>query len=149
MTTPFENIPNGKSSQVYYCMESYVARHIAGVKYKKCDEFRAFPGITSIKSIDVPYNKINKIYHKFVINGKPASVDNVILKMNELINSLSANIKWNSMDEIQSQSIAQAMGGICGEPHEIKLDEQIIETDVDPESYQRNLFFSIFGPIPF
>ena len=50
------------------------------------------------------------------------------------------------MDEIQSQSIAQAMGGICGEPHEIKSDEQIIETDVDPESYQRNLFLSIFGP---
>ena len=58
-------------------MESYVARHIAGVKYKKCDEFRAFPGITSItsiQSIDVPYNKINKIYHKFVIT--PFSLKN-------------------------------------------------------------------------
>jgi hypothetical protein len=86
MPTQYDNIPNGKSSQAYYCMESWEAKHIAGVKYTKCDEFRAFPGITSIKSIDVIYNQTDKIYHKFRIE----SVDNIILKMTELVRSVSA-----------------------------------------------------------
>ena len=70
------NAPNGKSSQTFSC-KPWEAKHIAGVRFKKCDEFRRVPGISCI---ECPRGS-----SKFVISGQPSAVDNVMRKMQTLI----------------------------------------------------------------
>ena len=70
------NTPNGKSSQTFFC-KPWEAKHIAGVRFKKCDEFRSLPGISCI---DCPRGS-----SKFVISGQPRAVDDVMRKMQTLI----------------------------------------------------------------
>ena len=76
------NVPSGKSSQTFDCMP-WEAKHIAGIKFKKCDEFRSIPGIASI---DCPRGS-----SKFVISGKPSAVDEVMRKMQTLLNEQRSN----------------------------------------------------------
>ena len=80
-----KNKPNGKSSQTYYCVKPWEAKHIAGVGHKKCNEFSSREGISSINSVmGYKYGGPNGIEHgKFVINGKPSAVDKVMIEMSE------------------------------------------------------------------
>lgn len=82
------NKPSGKSSQTYYCMKPWEAKHIAGIDYIKCNEFRALLGIANITSNDVRYDETSGVYHKFVISGQPNAVDSVMIKMNEWLERL-------------------------------------------------------------
>ena len=60
-------------------MKPWEAKHIDGISYIKCNEFRSLPGIANITSIE---------YHKFVISGQPNAVDSVMIKMNEWLERL-------------------------------------------------------------
>ena len=88
------NVPSGKSTQTFECFP-WEAKHIAGVQFKKCDEFRRIPGIACI---DCPRGSSN-----FVISGKPSVVDDVMRKMQKLLDEQKTSEMMARIDIYQGR----------------------------------------------
>jgi hypothetical protein len=79
------NKPNGKSTQLYYCVNPWEPKHVVGVKHSKLAEFGALDGITSIETSRPAWVRPGGKYQdnpvKIVISGKPSAVDETMRKI--------------------------------------------------------------------
>jgi hypothetical protein len=79
------NKHNGKSTQVYYCVNPWEPKHVVGVGHKKLLEFGALDGIKSIgtnrPSGQGTYCKYQDDPVKIVISGRPSAVDETMRKI--------------------------------------------------------------------
>jgi hypothetical protein len=81
------NKPNGKSSQTFYFMNPWEAKHALGIKHKKRLDFKSREGIATIEfSGGFGNNAVhgNK-YGKFSIRGKIDAVDKMMIEIHEYL----------------------------------------------------------------
>lgn len=94
------NQPSGKSTQTYYFTSHYEAKHAIGKQHNKRIDFASRPGISSVESL------CDKFYHtrespkhfgRFVISGKPASVDALMKEIKEWLRTCQSMHQTNIM----------------------------------------------------
>lgn len=87
------NKPTGKSTQSYYCLHPWEAKHVIGVNHKKLAEFRAIAGISCIQVSRPAHWKSNGPYKndpvRIIISGRPVAVDNTMRKISEWLKECS------------------------------------------------------------
>jgi hypothetical protein len=87
------NKPTGKSTQSYYCLHPWEAKHVIGVNHKKLAEFGATAGISCIRVNRPAHWKSNGPYKddpvRIIIQGRPVDVDNTMRKISEWLQECS------------------------------------------------------------